>query len=215
MSNSASSASPTADYYLLFDGRPEHAVLASQHPFDLEEIPGQKQLFSNRQASISKDMVHSASFFDTRRPARLDHHDILCGPHFSPRYILVSAEWKSAIESLEPGVHDFFDHTLHFNDDDVTGFYILRERVIADDCISPMGQPIEDLREPDPGPRKPRKLNWAPHGHADVAINVTCMRGHHWTLFNSYWPIVSTPLVQKLTPLLPDYVFFHALRSTP
>ena len=41
-------------------------------------------------------------------------------------YVVVSATWKQAIESLEPDTHQFLPHTFQFTDGVVDGHFILR-----------------------------------------------------------------------------------------
>lgn len=84
---------------------------------------------------IGPDLVLAATAFEASRPHALPHHDVVRNPsegHTVAYYEIVSAQWKGAIESLEPGVHQFFPHELRFADGVIPDRFIFRCRTHID-----------------------------------------------------------------------------------
>jgi hypothetical protein len=124
---------PSSDFYVLADNRHEdlelcnenqmaegqmwsgtidpeseriyERVMQAQSQFDptLAALKENK-IYKDGRCAYTADMVHSDSFFNTRRPEQLDDIEtIFCiGPAEFSWYTVVSAQWKNAIEEVEP-----------------------------------------------------------------------------------------------------------------
>jgi hypothetical protein len=213
----SSDSLPPADFYAFTNRRYEtalhyscHQLLTSDNPllnrmtevahshrrkYLLSIVPGSvgengDKLYSDRRLPVRRSMVHPMSWFRCRKPALLEHHDLIVAPSpgnttSPPFYVIVSKEWKELIENFEPNVHEFFRHTLRFLDEDVTDRYIFRERGFVADCYVPpaAGEPY--------GIRKSR------------------VAGRHWSLVmaevdnSGSCNVISRPLAVELNKLLP------------
>lgn len=101
---------------------------------------------------IGPDLVHKQSGFNRPKPQR-GLGDNLYFPFRdyateNAYYRVVSPEWKAAVESLEPGVHEFFGHEVVFSDS-VWQRYIFRDRqrveIFAESTLPP-GSKIDIAR---------------------------------------------------------------------
>lgn len=186
--------------------------LASEHQ-DLNDLSDNGD--GDKRHPNPKHDLPVASYFNTRRPARLAHYDVIYCPDPIPMpgrlrspgreqwKILVSSKWKSEVESVEPNVHEFFQHTLHFKDEVMPDFYVFRMGNLMSDCIIPYAQPQTDLLDPS-------KITWT-KGNGEV--NAQRLHGLHWILHDTLWPIISNALAQRLKLLLPRDVYLIPLRS--
>ena len=78
-----------------------------------------------RDVAFTPDLVHRATTLDCSMPQTLMHYDrVFQGT--GGTYDVVSKEWKDAIESFEPHVHEFFPYELHFSDGVVRDYFIMR-----------------------------------------------------------------------------------------
>jgi len=85
--------------------------------------------FDDPDLPMTADLFPADSAFGKPKPRHLPHYGLLDErKHLWPPRPIVSPEWKAAIESLEPGVHEFFAHDLRFRDATVTGHFLFRGR---------------------------------------------------------------------------------------
>jgi Bacterial regulatory helix-turn-helix protein, lysR family len=145
--------------------------------------------------AMGPEFVHKYSGFRRAKPKRgLDHY-IQGGLDYATYgveaisdmpYTLVSPEWKAAIESVEPDVHEFFEHEVIFTDERVPR-YIFRDRqnvLFAD--------PQETLFQP--------RLVEQPFR---VIGKRKALAGRHWIRHGDcVWIFVSRELALELLPLL-------------
>jgi hypothetical protein len=79
--------------------------------------------------AFGPDLVLAATAFAAPAPRALPHHDVVANPsegQTSAYYDIVSADWKAAIESVEPCVHGFFPHKLRFAEGVVSDRFVFR-----------------------------------------------------------------------------------------
>lgn len=104
-----------AEFYLLYDGRGEWEFI-----FNLNQI----------EACPEQTPPYSATVFEAPCPHALAHIDAVISQSAEGQLTvyddIVSAEWKAAIESVEPGVHQFVPHELRFTGAVVSDRYIFR-----------------------------------------------------------------------------------------
>ena len=143
-----------AEFYFLHDGRGEFELIynLNQVEADPQETTRLAREIARRRMAVDPDwtayaiapayfdlpnvamdpeLVLAATAFAAPRPAVLAHCDGLINPtegQTSAYYDVVSADWKAAIESLEPGVHQFFAHELRFSDGVVADRFVFRCR---------------------------------------------------------------------------------------
>lgn len=154
---------------------------------------------------IMPDMVHKSSGFKRPKPKRgpdellkfpiLDQATLgPSGSHFNfEYYLLVSSEWKAAVESLEPGVHEFFAHDVIFSDG-IWPRYIFRDRQDID-CL-------------DQEAREPTTFDIS-RGRYTIQAKRAALAGRHWVRQSGwYYNFVSRDLALLLLPLLPRLVKF-------
>jgi hypothetical protein len=231
---------PEADFYLFFDEQRDHCIghlfeenqyeihEGSEESFEIWDLrtaslvqldptfrPDQnRELYSENWHPITGDMVHRESWFRSREPARIAHYErIQCpSPKPAPLYTLVSAEWKRAVESIEPDVHEFFPHKLNFRDGVVSDRFIFRHRVVVRDFLRPhcpnsMAVGIA---------RVCRDLVDAPE--FDYAVPASKFAGRHWIELRERYRthfFVSRALALRLVELLPDHVVLVPIASFP
>jgi hypothetical protein len=253
MSDTMNSLLPEADFYLLYDRRESLSDLSCEHQIDrhqiytgrlsqesddihsrlverlaelFPEMPPREacMLYDERQIAFTKDMVHSESFFDTRRPKRLDHHEKLLGlsPLHPTKYSVVSMAWKNAIESVEPSVHEFFPHKLNFKDAIIEDRFIFRPRILIPDLLKPIS-PQNSSRQQEVKAilsRKP-KVVLDPFevvdGEPDISrfeINTALLKGHHLISASRDDIVVSKTLAARLIELLPEEFFLLPVASS-
>jgi hypothetical protein len=178
------------------------------------------RLYPNGQHPFTPDMVHKESFFKTRRPARLEHIEFIRCPHpawvrMGTYYTVVSADWMKAIESVEPSVHEFFQHKLNFRDSEVVDRYIFRYR--GNDFDSNMIQRISSKARS----RKDEILSLIGRGTIDeigypiteLEMNSASFAGRHLVAYGQFSLFVSRTLALKLFDLLPDGVLLLPMAS--
>jgi hypothetical protein len=171
------------------------------------------------------------SWFDSRLPAYLGHIELARWPsdnhpvkHLDWLYI-VSNEWKYVIESVEPGVHEFFPHRIVFCDAEISDRYIFRNKVAKNNCLLPPDAAfignfrynIDNYRVED-RMNLPADAEWAIVGYqrADVRVDAAKLTGHHWVSSSRSYPrynIVSRMLADKLVRLLPRFTFLVPLAN--
>lgn len=179
------------------------------------------QLYWDAQVSFSADMIHPISWYSTRLPARIDHcEDIAClTPKPAGGYVVVSAAWKQAIESLEPNVHEFFPHRLCFMDAEIDGF-VFRNRNVASDFLQPIGRGVPNRSNEvkaiyaELGLFHEPTIGTKPVSDYQIAMNR--VSGLHW-LVSSSPPLrlVSKELATRLVDLLPGRVVLLPMASAP
>ncbi|MFM9939921.1 MAG: hypothetical protein ACKVP7_10555 [Hyphomicrobiaceae bacterium] len=109
-----------------WDGLPteeEQAIALAQHKRLLEldpSAPAYELLFDRREFPMDPALMEKVRYVSGQKPKTIEHWQIihamlrvkLASSYFF--YPLVSDQWKSAVESLENGVHEFFPLTLSF-----------------------------------------------------------------------------------------------------
>lgn len=186
-----------------------------------------QNLYRKTQYPLPSNLVHDKSWFKCRMP-RLYHHEQIGCPTFIPpkyqgpnsfyadeNYTVVSAEWKDAIESVEPGIHEFFPHTLIFVDDIARDRFIFRGRAQVDNCISPRVSLYPEVTEQ--GDVLKMNFHWA-LGSAKVEayVDMAKIADRHWVWHNGEFvvgPLVSRRLALQLAPLLPRFCEFVPLKA--
>lgn len=229
---------PSADFFLLRDMRGEDQVL--DHQFDEGEpwtgaaseeteriCEGRRQLMHrlsptmledelwvSLQFSVPPELVHSKSYYNSRKPARLYHHEHVTS--FLPicNYDVVSLEWRKAIEKLEGGVHEFFHHELIFRDGSASDRFVFRNRIVIENCLHPNEEPLGSCRSSS-------GLYWLDDrsNRINARVNTARIGSHHWVRCPRRglppglgFVVVSRPLAIELTPLLPESVCFWPLQ---
>jgi hypothetical protein len=97
-------------------------------------------------------------------------------------YTLVSDSWRHAIETIEPGVHEFFEYSLYFTDE-VVKYNIFRIRQaykVSEKFISAL-----DIKTP-----------------YSIVINRSLLEGKHLFAGKDAGYFVSRPLAELISPLL-------------
>jgi hypothetical protein len=97
-------------------------------------------------------------------------------------YILVSDSWRHAVETIEPGVHEFFDYSLYFTDEVVKCniFRIRQAYNVSEKFISALD----------------RKTPYS------IVANKSLFEGKHLFVGESTGYFVSRPLAELISPLL-------------
>jgi hypothetical protein len=252
MNQSSLANLPESQFYLLADARDDALALYREHQLDRLELwtgdtnpesveiyervrkkyaefegamvsHSGDEIYRNPLFSYSADMVHTESFFETRKPEQLDHiEEIACrtlqktGGEGSS-YIVVSEEWKNAIESVEPSAHEFFPHVLNFRNATVPR-YIFRSQIVVFDALTPISGATQSRREDMRNGLSvfehygwhPPEINKRPV--AEYEVQTRKLESRNWITFPvmSYtWApmtVVSQALAVKLKPLLPHRV---------
>jgi hypothetical protein len=145
--------------------------------------------------AMGPELVHKRSGLKRPKPKNgLDHYMQGCmdyaTPNYNGSYLWVSPEWKAAIESVEPRVHEFFKHEVIFSDG-LLPRYIFRERQTPNPEKFAL---LEDRLVQEPfrvhGKRKP-------------------LSGRHWVRQGGFvWNFASRDLAIRLLPLLPSRMRF-------
>ena len=92
--------------------------------------------FDNPSFPLNADWVHRSTAYNSKIPRKLaDFQRVFDFAESNHVYIVVSADWKAAIESLEPDLHEFFPHEMIFTDGAISDRYIMRTRQIANFLI--------------------------------------------------------------------------------
>ena len=142
-----------AEFYFWHEGRAEWDMLGDQKQFDPDPRASEAitaavearfrardpdwspdscflSYFDVEDAEIGPDLVPPVSAFRVKRPKSVAHHEWHNSYSYklSSHFWAVSPAWKAAIERLEPGMHQFFPHTLRFSDGALTGGFIMRQR---------------------------------------------------------------------------------------
>ncbi len=219
-----------AEFYFWHDGRPEWDQLCEQKQFDPNPAASEArtaavearfrardpdwspdtsctQYFDVEDADIGPDLVPPVSAFRARRPKSVAHHEWLTSYSYqlASHFWAVSPAWKSAIESLEPGLHQFFPHTLRFADGALTGGFIMRqrqqvempERYFQTEMLQDAFDRITGYRMMVDG--KPGR----------ITLERGLIAGRHFLRRpRDNWYFVSRALAEKLHPLLPNHTSF-------
>jgi hypothetical protein len=168
-------------------------------------------LYSNRRHRFDAALVSEASHFYGAEPAHLIHFDYLFDFANEPimnrlgkfveipgQYYFVSEEWKCAVEEIEPGVHQFFSHTVYFSSSAIEDHLIFRDcrefNFLDGDIVSQLSCGKEQERP----------------------VDITPIIGCHWIRQTGLRaPIVSRELATRLLPILPKTVRSPPLSFVP
>jgi hypothetical protein len=232
---------PNADFFLLWDSRIDEGWLDNQfdetEPWSGEASEETQRIYQGRCAlmrildptlpeanlwksefAVPGELVHTRSWFNTRKPARLHHYEsVLCfsqkavlgHPDPYDSYNVVSTRWKQAIEDLDPGVHEFFPHAFKFKDGEEPGRFVFRSRIQVKDCLHPGGRPYQK--------DNPFTLYWKDDKstHVNARIDRKRIGEHHWieciTHNDAKLMVVSGALAFRLAPLVPDDMYLWPL----
>lgn len=119
-------------------------------------------------------------------------------------YWVVSPEWRAAIESLEPGLHEFFPYELAFPDGNIQR-YIFRDRQHVADATRGMLDPSKYIYHPS----EPSAFDLARYPYI---ASRQALAGRHWIRPMNWWnKFVSRDLAALLLPLLPTKVLLVPL----
>lgn len=161
--------------------------------------------FDNPSFPMKPEWVHRSTACRTKIPRTLtDMQRVFDFSEGSHIYTIVSTQWRAAIEEVEPGVHEFFPHSLIFTDGVVSDRFILRTRQTVNFI---MGTPFS-FRFSEGAWRKDFR-----GPQIDIAADMDAIEGRHWLMDSwqhSQW--VSRGLAEKLLPLLPDKTFFAPIK---
>ena len=193
----------------------ELSMARRQRLRELESIPDLTRpsytLFRDRRFRFDPSLISNPSHFYGPPPQAAIHYDILTDFSVEPlvglngdlhqttcQYDFVSNEWKAAVESLEPGVHEFFPHELEFSSYTMYGHFIFR------DCLE---LDFVDLERSGPGgvQRTPLGGLTVAYDPVGLAARGEVVAGRHWIRqIGVDFPFVSRALALKLLPLLPE-----------
>lgn len=227
-----------APFYMLYDARGDEDLLENQFDQEgrvtrqpsketqriyagrvalmerLDPSSPKGKLWQSLQYPVPPALVNRESWFNMRKPERIDHHEPVWCPNpynINDMYMVVSSEWKTAIESVEPSVHEFFPHTLRFKNAAVSDRYVFRTRVVIRNCLTPDKMPMPEFdpfrlcwkdeagRElrPEADLERIGAQNWATHIYSDGVAS----------------GLVSQRLATRLRPLLPRLVYLWPLSN--
>ncbi len=142
---------------------------------------------------MAPDLVHTRSIFNRPRKRRKSLELIFLQDHASDCewYRLVSPDFKVAIESVEPGVHEFYAHDVVFSDA-VWPRYIFRDRQSVS-CFS--SETSEPMKLHLPG--------------AKIHASREALAGRHWCRQVGWRSeFVSRDLALRLLPLMEPKMTF-------
>jgi hypothetical protein len=176
--------------------------------------PNSDWIFKDKRQAISPDMVHRDTWFSIRKPVGLEHHlTVAClSPHAQVGYVVVSAEWRCAIESVEPSIHEFFPHTFNFVGGTYNDRYIFRNRIVRRGFVHPISSTTvsraSDIRTMSHAIGSPPPHVFLSHQICMLEIDATSIREHHWVdlELSLDCTFVSKLLAMKLWALLPNGV---------
>ncbi len=190
--------------------------------YDRFQIP--PTLFEDRRFRFDSSLLRDTSWF--RGPGSAIHYDWLADFAQEPENArgrrnlregmnrIISSTWKNAIERLEPGVHEFFRHTLEFSNYTSYDHFIFRDAEELD---------IIDFERSD----KETGVIWRARREGEGLYRLRAQpRGlalkrerlvHHWVRHIEFRrPFVSRALASLLLPLLPETLDPpRGLRFTP
>jgi hypothetical protein len=143
---------------------------------------------------------------------------LLGGEWHTDFHQVVSPEWKDVMESLEPGVHQFFPFTIEFDkpeNDNVYAAFVMRDRVwITDhqpDRFLGYQHKITDTHGTWKGHPKEFGEPWP---EVTLKFSRTAVTGRHWFRAGPHQArysvpiIVSKALLERLLPLVPHESYF-------
>lgn len=195
---SAEEQAPDADPETSEKIRRARVALAREAGFYFND-PDRVNIYLYRIA-LTPDLVHRATNMDAAMPESPLHFDTICDSAGST-YEIVSPEWKAAIETVEPNIHEFFPHEFRYCDGKIRSCYIMRSGQqlnypASKDDLTQMT--ASWWRNPnDGGYRKSPKPV-----HARRAV----LHGKHWVSYNAH--AASRPLAEKLLPMIPPCMEF-------
>jgi hypothetical protein len=245
---------PEANFYLLVDERFDEDQLYNSNQYDPNDtsatvsdesfdvwdhrtarmaqidiklaVGEYERLYSDCRYPITPDMVHRNSWFRSRRPAQINHYEyILCpGPKPAPNYMLVTPQWKRAIEDADATVHEFFPHKLNFEDGVVRDRFIFRPRVVVPGFLRPISPSTLSMKSEIDSifdrlqSLPPSFLQNTPVSELEVVLNLLPKR--HWIEFPVFgfdpsFFFVSKSLAVQLVDLLPDRVALVPMACAP
>jgi hypothetical protein len=131
---------------------------------------------------------------------------------------VVSPQWKEAVESLEPGVHEFFPFTIEFDrpeGENIYAAFVMRERIWItehepDSFLGYRHRSTDALGTWQGRPKEPGGLQ----PEVTLKFARTAVAGRHWfragnPFNNEAVPIiVSKALLERLLPLIPHESYF-------
>jgi Bacterial regulatory helix-turn-helix protein, lysR family len=144
--------------------------------------------------SMTVNLVHKQYGISRPVPKNGLEHEIYLIPDYASKhyYDVVSPEWKLAIETVDPGRHEFFDFKIVFSDATIQRF------------ICRIRQNILFLPEST-------NSNCYP---SDLVGNLSALAGCHLFQCGGWpWIFVSRELAQLLLPLMPRYTSFAPIAS--
>ncbi|MFM9938382.1 MAG: imm11 family protein [Hyphomicrobiaceae bacterium] len=175
-----------------------------------------KLLFDRREFPMEPTLAEEVRRLFGAKPKKFAHRDYIVGMREPGRlnsssrvYEFVSGEWKTAVESLEPDVHEFFPTTLEFVRPEgkaTHSGFVMRDRVFIMDHMPTefsfsyereKGAVLDDQLKP-----------------VTLTFSKQAVSGRHWFRARSRdpefarGPFVSRELAERLLPLMPDHVYF-------
>jgi hypothetical protein len=158
-----------------------------------QKFAGVYNLSDDPSVPMSPEMVAKSSAFHGDFPLTKPHYNAIRDFSGSACYV-VSDEWKAAIESVEPNVHQFFPHELCFSRVVKSNYYVFRCcQKSAVWRIDVSGKKSWDFSPPLTRFGEPR-----------IAIPRLLLVGRHWVeQLQGGDLFVSSSLARKLHPLLP------------
>ena len=222
-----------AEFYMLHDRRPEYDVLGlttqelQQYDPDPEATlelkrlrysrhkeldpswpnsdPCKRDIFKSIDLRMPPDLVAKSSAFHGNMPSIKPHYHLIrdfCDLY----YYVVSAAWRTALETLEPDVHEFFPHELHFTDGAMSDHFVFRERRCLDRFLDPEhSDVVRWLRKSDGVLLWEFPATGAPPKKISAFRRLTVNR--HWVRQRPEdvpYAFVSPLLAKKVSPLLPN-----------
>jgi hypothetical protein len=157
--------------------------------------------FDDPNLPMTADLFPDYTAFAKPKPEALPHYGLPDErTYFWPPRAVVSPQWKTAVEALEPGVHEFFAHELRFEDATVTDHFLFRARQRVDFLDFDACADVKIETEWDGA----RVFRLAPAGVRPrrVVGRREPLRGRHWVPSAGHG-FVSPALAERLWPLLP------------
>ena len=139
---------------------------------------------------FTPNLAPRAAAFKRNMPRALPHYDLVGGCGYDPLFgglasgtiTVVSTSWKSAIESVEPGVHEFFPFEFRFRDRVATDHFMFRNRQFLD-LVDPTGSHGDGLTAFD------GTFVWSLRVRPDfVTAKRGVVLGHHWMQHQGHPP---------------------------